>query len=249
MISLSEEHLKHINSKLEKLSPEDIIKWSYVTFPNLFQISAFGLTGLVTIDIISKLNLDIDLVFIDTLFHFPQTIDLVEKIKEKYNPNLHIYKPIDFNTEKEFTDKHGNLWETNDLLYDYLVKVEPLSRAYKELNINVVLTGRRLSQGESRSDLKFVEIDQELNIIKVNPFLLWNFGQVKSYIQDNKVPYNELLDLGYKSVGDWHSTQPVQENEDERSGRWKGKAKTECGIHDTSKYAQFLKANSNGGGK
>ena len=57
----------------------------------------------------------------------------------------------------------------------------------------------------------------------------------------NNVPYNELLDRGYKSVGDWHSTQPVAAGEDERAGRWKGKAKTECGIHNPkSRYAQFL---------
>jgi phosphoadenosine phosphosulfate reductase len=64
---------------------------------------------------------------------------------------------------------------------------------------------------------------------------------VNEYIKENNVPYNALLDRGYKSVGDWHSTSPVKEGEDERAGRWKGKSKTECGIHNNkSRYAQFV---------
>jgi phosphoadenosine phosphosulfate reductase len=75
----------------------------------------------------------------------------------------------------------------------------------------------------------------------VNPLANWSFKQVQAYVKEHDVPYNELLDRGYKSVGDWHSTQPVAEGEDERAGRWKGQEKTECGIHNKrSRYAQYL---------
>jgi phosphoadenosine phosphosulfate reductase len=60
----------------------------------------------------------------------------------------------------------------------------------------------------------------------------WSFKQVESYIREHNVPYNVLLDRGYRSVGDWHSTAPVKEGEDERAGRWKGQQKTECGLHE-----------------
>ncbi|EGV63486.1 3'-phosphoadenylsulfate reductase [Yamadazyma tenuis] len=240
-IHITPEQLTHINQQLAQLTPQEIIRWSYITFPQLYQITAFGLTGLVTIDMISKMNLEVDLVFIDTLFHFPQTLELVDKVEQKYGKSVTVFKPNGFDTEKQFTDVHGSLWETDDLKYDFLVKVEPLQRAYKQLNINAVLTGRRGSQGGDRSNLPFVEIDHEFNIIKINPFLTWKFDQVQQYVTENSVPYNELLNLGYKSVGDWHSTEPVADGEDERSGRWKGKAKTECGIHSTSKYALYLK--------
>lgn len=120
-----------------------------------------------------------------------------------------------------------------------MVKVEPSQRAYKELNVSAVLTGRRKSQGGARTELKILELEETSGVIKINPLWNWDFKQVKQYVDNNNVPYNELLDLGYKSIGDWHSTVPVGEGEDERSGRWKGKAKTECGIHTTSKYAQF----------
>ena len=86
-----------------------------------------------------------------------------------------------------------------------------------------------------------LEYEETSGIIKINPLWNWDFKQVKAYIDDNKVPYNELLDLGYKSIGDWHSTVPVADGEDERSGRWKGKAKTECGIHVTTKYTEYMK--------
>lgn len=246
-VSLSAEHLQHLNEKLQDLSPEEIIRWAYITFPRLYQTTAFGLTGLVTIDMISKLNLDqghlIDLIFIDTLHHFPQTYDLVQKISEKYKSKIHTFKPLNVETEAEFTQRYGDqLWETNDSYYDYLVKVEPSQRAYKDLQVVAVLTGRRKSQGGARGDLPVIEIEESSGTIKINPLCNWDFKQVKNYIDEFGVPYNELLDLGYKSIGDWHSTVPVAEGEDERSGRWKGKAKTECGIHETSKFAEYLKS-------
>lgn len=249
-VNLSAEHLQHLNEKLQELSPEEIIKWAYVTFPNLYQTTAFGLTGLVTIDMISKLKPEeghfIDLIFIDTLHHFPQTYDLVNNVSKKYNSKIHTFKPLNVETEAEFTQRYGDqLWETNDSYYDFLVKVEPSQRAYKELQVVAVLTGRRKSQGGARGTLPVIEIEESSGTIKINPLCNWNFDQVKSYIDEHKVPYNELLDLGYKSIGDWHSTVPVAEGEDERSGRWKGKAKTECGIHETSKFAQYLKSADN----
>ncbi|CAI5759542.1 unnamed protein product [Candida verbasci] len=240
-ISLSQDHINFLNERLKELSTEELIKWAYYTFPSLYQTTAFGLTGLVTIDIISKLNLNVELIFLDTLYHFPQTYELVEKIKQKYNSKIHVYKPKGVNNENEFVEKYGDqLWESNDSYYDYLVKVEPSQRAYKELNVNVVLTGRRKSQGGARNNLSIIEVEETSGIIKINPLYNWDFDQVKSYVDKFQVPYNDLLNLGYKSVGDWHSTVPVAEDEDERSGRWKGKIKTECGIHQTEKFKEYL---------
>ena len=102
------------------------------------------------------------------------------------------------------------------------------------------MTGRRQAQGGSRKTLDIIEID-ESGLIKINPLARRSFEQVQEYIQKFDVPYNALLDMGYKSVGDWHSTAPVSGNESERAGRWKGREKTECGIHNPkSRYAQIL---------
>lgn len=111
------------------------------------------------------------------------------------------------------------------------LQVEPARRAYAELNVQAVITGRRRSQGADRATLQPLEVDST-GLVKVNPLCRWGFAEVKDYVDMAGVPYNELLDQGYKSVGDWHSTKVPVEGEDERGGRWAGNgAKTECGLH------------------
>ncbi|KAF2803033.1 phosphoadenosine phosphosulfate reductase [Mytilinidion resinicola] len=218
-----------------------------MTLPSLYQTTAFGLTGLVALDMLSKITTpikpNVDLIFLDTLHHFDETLSLVERVRKNYPRfTLHVYKPEGVETADEFASKHGQtLWTKNEELYDYVAKVEPAQRAYSELQVKAVLTGRRRSQGGKRGDLDIIEVD-EAGLIKINPLANWSFKQVQEYIHANNVPYNDLLDRGYKSIGDWHSTQPIAEGEDERAGRWKGRTKTECGIHNPkSKYAQFLR--------
>nr|POF14295.1 phosphoadenosine phosphosulfate reductase [Quercus suber] len=239
-------HLKFINAQLAKLEPQDVIRWCLTSLPQLWQTSAFGLTGLAIMDMISKLDYsitpNIEMIFLDTLYHFKQTLDLVDRVKAQYpNIKIHTFKPKGCETTEDFERLYGQkFWESNEDQYDYVAKVEPAQRAYKQLDVKAVLTGRRRSQGGKRGDLDIIEIDDQ-GLIKVNPLANWTFKQVQAYIKENEVPTNELLDQGYRSVGDWHSTQPVAEGEDERAGRWKGRNKTECGIHNKkSRYAQFL---------
>lgn len=261
-------HLTFLNRQLQNLEPQgtlirsplsnkpvpnirslfaEILQWAITTLPSLFQTTSFGLTGLVTIDMLSKMKVPrpqvVDLIFFDTFHHFPETLALIDGVRKRYpHLNIHVYKPEGIETADEFARKHGEkLWETNDMLYDWVAKVEPAQRAYRELQVYAILTGRRRSQGGKRGDLRVLDVD-EAGLIKINPLANWTFKQVRDYIKDNNVPYNELLDRGYKSVGDWHSTKPIADGEDERAGRWQGQSKTECGIHNPrSKFAQFLK--------
>lgn len=248
LIHFTKGHLKFLNQQLANKEPIDILRWAIMTLPNLYQTTALGLTGLATLDMLQKIQAEspytpkIDQIFLDTLHHFNETLDLIDNIRAKYpNINFHIYKPEGCETEKQFAERHGkDLWETNDTLYDWIAKVEPAQRAYSDLSVAAVLTGRRRSQGANRATLDIIEID-EFGLVKVNPMANWSYDQVADYIQENKVPYNALLEQGYKSIGDWHSTVPVAAGEDERSGRWKGTVKTECGIHNKpSKYAMYL---------
>lgn len=254
-VCVTRAQLDHWNQWLSKASgPLDVIRWALMSFPNLYQTTAFGLTGLATIDMLAKLrsedtDVEVPLIFIDTLHHFPQTLDLLAIVQERYytpvGQQISVFRPESCSTEKEFAEAHGDfLWERDDDKYDYLVKVEPARRAYQTLGCTAVFTGRRRSQGAARSSLQFVEIDELNGIIKINPLADWTFDQVKQYIDDNSVPCNELLNYGYRSIGDYHSTEPVKEGEDERAGRWKGKNKTECGIHETSRFAKYLETTS-----
>lgn len=254
-VVVTQEQLDHWNRSLAKVShPMQVLEWALMTFPRLFQTTAFGLTGLATIDMLAKLRekdaaLRVPLIFIDTLHHFPQTLDLLAKVQEQYytpaGQQISVFQPEGCADEQQFAAKHGDFfWDKDDDKYDFLVKVEPARRAYQSLGCLAVLTGRRKSQGAARSNLQFVEVDELNKILKINPLANWTFDEVKSYIDEHKVPYNELLDLGYRSIGDYHSTAPVKEGEDERAGRWKGKTKTECGIHETSRFAQYLQDSS-----
>ncbi|KAK3363631.1 hypothetical protein B0T25DRAFT_528098 [Lasiosphaeria hispida] len=248
LVSFTKGHLKHLNKTLESLHPMDILRFCKVLFPNLYQTTAFGLTGLATIDMLAKIkaqspnSANTDLIFLDTLYHFQETYELVERVKERYNVRVHVFKPAEVGTVAQFEDMYGEkLFDISADLYDWVAKVEPQQRSYSELGVAAVLTGRRRSQGGQRGDIPVIEIDEERGIVKINPLVNWSFKQVKSYVDEHQVPYNALLDRGYKSVGDWHSTSPVAEGEDERAGRWKGQDKTECGIHNKkSRYAQFL---------
>ncbi|MCJ1395369.1 hypothetical protein MMC18_008253 [Xylographa bjoerkii] len=240
-------HLRFLNRQLQNLEPQDILRWCITTLPGLFQTTAFGLTGLVTLDMLSKMKIprpqQVDVIFLDTLHHFSETLALIDRVRDRYPlVNIHVYKPAGISSPEQFAQQYGEmLWESNDQLYDWAAKVEPAQRAYRELQVNAILTGRRRSQGGRRGDLDIIEVD-EAGLIKINPLANWSFQQVQDYIKANNVPYNDLLDQGYRSVGDWHSTQPVQAGEDERAGRWKGQQKTECGIHNPrSKFAQFLR--------
>ncbi|KAI0204205.1 phosphoadenosine phosphosulfate reductase [Astrocystis sublimbata] len=248
-IMLTQPHLRYLNEQMEKMTPFERIRFSTQLFPNLFQTTAFGLTGLVTIDMLSKIAASdpslapVEAIFLDTLYHFQETYDLVDRVQARYPAiKLHVFKPDGASTAEEFEARYGaGLYDSAAELYDYIAKVEPQQRAYNDLRVAAVFTGRRRSQGGERDKIPILEIDEERGIIKINPLLDWSFGQVKSYITEHDVPYNALLDQGYKSVGDWHSTSPVAAGEDERAGRWKGQQKTECGIHNKqSRYAQYL---------
>jgi len=107
----------------------------------------------------------------------------------------------------------------------------PARSAYEELSVKSVITGRRASQGAARSSLQPLEVDST-GLLKLNPLFAWSFKDVETYVNENNVPRNKLLAQGYRSVGDWHSTSKVGEGEDERAGRWKGKNKSECGLHE-----------------
>ncbi|KAJ7265498.1 hypothetical protein B0H12DRAFT_1068562 [Mycena haematopus] len=231
-LPLSKEDLDTINAHLRTLTPEEILAWAVESLPGLYQTTAFGLTGLVAIDMLSKLTSSPPpLIFLDTLYHFQETYELVEEVRQRYDVPLHVYKPQGCETVGDFEKKFGQrLWQTNEDLYDFAIKVEPARRAYQDLGVKAVITGRRQSQGGDRASLQPLEVD-ETGLLKLNPLFEWTFPIVEWYIAEYNVPRNKLLDQGYRSVGDWHSTVKVGEGQSERAGRWAGKEKTECGLH------------------
>ncbi|CAG8490712.1 11503_t:CDS:2 [Ambispora gerdemannii] len=243
-LNFSDDNLKYYNEQLAKLSPQEILEWAIEYLPGLYQTTAFGLTGLVSLDMISKISLEkgikkgnkpkhlVPAIFLDTLYHFPETVALAGRAASHYNAPLYTFKPLACDTAKDFESRYGQrLWETNEDSYDYLVKVEPSRRAYEQLGVKTVITGRRRSQRGERENINILEKEKGTGLLKLNPLANWDFNRVWTYIRANEVPYNPLLEQGYRSIGDWHSTKPTSDSSSERSGRWEGKQKTECGLH------------------
>ena len=132
--SISNDELQSINEHLHTLSAQEILRWGVDYLPNLFQTTAFGLTGLVQLDMLSKLfGAPLPLIFVDTLYHFEETLQLVDQVEKRYGCRVHVYKPEGCSTASEFESKHGErLWESDEKSYDYLVKVCCLSGAHIE---------------------------------------------------------------------------------------------------------------------
>lgn len=151
-LPISPEELEQINKHLSELAPEDILRWAVDRLTGLFQTTAFGLTGLVAIDMLSKITREPPpLIFIDTLFHFPETYQLVEEVKEKYGVHVHVYKPEGCADVEEFERKHGKeLWKNDETAYDYYVKVNTEALIRVLLTLGMMSAGRTGSQSVRR---------------------------------------------------------------------------------------------------
>lgn len=227
--------LDTLNQKYDTAHPKDILAWCVENIPQgLVQTSAFNVDDLVITDILYrdlKPATPVPVIFLDTLFHFRETLELVEKAKEIYHLNLQTYKILGVNSREEFTAKFGDaLWDTDIIKFHDVTKIEPLQRGLDELNTVAWITGRRRDQAVTRANMPIFELDSQ-NRLKVNPLAPWTRKDSWSYASENSMIYNPLHDKGYPSIGDEPITTPIGEGEDERAGRWRGTGKTECGIH------------------
>lgn len=223
-----------MNRSIDQLSgipdaaePEAILRGAVAAVPveRLALLSAFGPASLVLIDMLSRLDLRVPVLFIDTLHHFPETLELTERIRDRYALDLRVFRPAA--DRAAFEAKYGQrLWERDLDRYQQLTKVEPFRRATEALD--AWFTGRRREQSETRAHLPIVEAGER---IRINPLAKWSRSRVWGYIVENEIPYNPLHDRGYPSIGDAQLTTPVGGGESERAGRWRGLPRTECGIH------------------
>eukprot|EP00730_Choanoeca_flexa_P016949 TRINITY_DN8099_c0_g1_i1.p1 TRINITY_DN8099_c0_g1~~TRINITY_DN8099_c0_g1_i1.p1 ORF type:complete len:358 (+),score=74.99 TRINITY_DN8099_c0_g1_i1:202-1275(+) len=230
--ALSDDDLAELNTTLSKLSPVAILSWLFQQdLGKIVQFTSFGISGMVITDVASKLGVNTPIVFVDTLHHFDETLKLKDRAAQYYSRQVLSYTPQTASTRQEFERLYGEeLWKKDPDFYSYMTKIEPTGRALKDLEVDVWLTGRRRSQGSSRSDLHVIEVASD-GRIKCNPMAWVPWAVTRQYIEQYSVPYNSLLNNGYKSVGDFHSTVPVGQDAPERSGRWSGDFRTECGMH------------------
>ena len=234
-VSISSFDLDELNQRFDKAHPREILAWCVNNIPTgLVQTSAFNIDDLVMTDILYrdlKPENTVPVLFLDTLYHFPQTLELVARAKELYNLNLKTYKILEVDSREAFAERYGEaLWDKDITQFHHLTKIEPLQRGLSELNTVAWITGRRRDQAATRADMPVLELDSQQRL-KVNPLASWTREQSWAYAAEHKMIYNPLHDQGYPSIGDEPITTQVAEGEDERAGRWRGMGKTECGIH------------------
>lgn len=213
----------------ETWTPQHALNWAFETFGNRVAISsAFGAEGMVIIDMASRVRKDFRVFTIDTEFLFPETYSLMDRIEEKYGIAIErVYSTL---SPSQQAEEHGEaLWSRDPDLCCNLRKVEPLRR--KLSGLNAWITSIRRDQTSTRSSAHRVEWDAKFGLVKINPIVDWSSRQVWRYIHDHDVPYNELHNQDYPSIGCTHCTRAIRPGEDPRAGRWPGFAKTECGLH------------------
>jgi phosphoadenosine phosphosulfate reductase len=222
---------------VESKDAPGILKWGFKKFGNRMVLaSSFGAEDVVLIDMMCKINRDLTRVFtLDTGRLNQETYDLIDKIRKKYDIKINVYFPDPREVEEMVLNKGMNLMYDsveNRKLCCNIRKIEPLKRALKQSDCWI--TGLRREQSVTRNKIMKIEIDTlNNNIIKLNPLADWTNDEVWAYIRENKIPYNELHNRGYSSIGCEPCTRAVKQGEDPRAGRWWWEIDThkECGLH------------------
>ncbi|MBO0808849.1 MAG: phosphoadenylyl-sulfate reductase [Actinobacteria bacterium] len=208
---------------------EDIVRWAADTFGDRVCITS-SMTDAVIIHLASAVKPGIDVIFLDTGYHFPETLGTRDAVAAVYPVNLLSVTPSRTVAEQD-AELGPRLHGRNPDLCCYLRKVVPLERALDPYD--AWITGVRREETSARSDTKVVEWDARREMVKVNPIANWTQEQVDSYITEQGVVVNPLVYEGYPSIGCATCTLPVAPGADPRSGRWAGTNKTECGLHIT----------------
>ncbi|MCF7805229.1 MAG: phosphoadenylyl-sulfate reductase [Candidatus Marinimicrobia bacterium] len=224
-------NLSGMNSLLEQLTVKDRLAWAIEEFDKLVIASSFGANTCMLIDLVyDKLGARPPVIFLDTLYHFEETLELVRRFRQKYELNLEVYYPTGIRTRQEFEQKYGKyLWERDLDKFHEITKLRSIRRALN--GRDAWMTGLRRAQADTRKSAQILEWDSSHELYKINPLAEWSHEQVFRYLKENRVPYNPLYDRGYKSIGDKPLTTKVNGKEHERAGRWRGSDKTECGLH------------------
>jgi len=229
--------IQTLQTELQNKNPRVILKKALELFDNI-AISFSGAEDVVLIDMAVNIRKDIQVFSLDTGRLHPETYRFIEKVRKHYGIAIDVLTP-----DRELLD---NLVKTKGLFSFYedghheccgIRKVEPLQR--KLAHLDAWITGQRKDQSlDTRQDIPEVQIDTafstpEHELIKFNPLLNWTSAQVWDYIEAYQVPFNELHQKGYISIGCEPCTRPVLPNQHERAGRWwwEDAAKKECGLH------------------
>ncbi|QZY30438.1 phosphoadenylyl-sulfate reductase [Nocardioides coralli] len=221
------ELVSHVGAELELAPAEVIIEWAVATFGERFCITS-SMGDAVLAHLAAQVAPGIDVVFLDTGYHFAETLGTRDAVAGTLPVTVVTAEPGQTVAEQDVT--HGaDLYRTDPDLCCELRKVAPLNAALA--SYDAWATGLRRAETRDRVIAPVVGWDARKQKVKVSPLARWSDDQVERYIADNGVLVNPLVYDGYPSIGCWPCTRRVAPGDDPRSGRWAGTSKTECGIH------------------
>ena len=211
---------------LEGASAHEIVRWAARTFGERFAVTASMADGVLS-HVAGEAVPGITVLFLDTGYHFAETIGTRDAIAATYPVKVEtITHPL---RVPEHEAEYGRLFEIDPDLCCAIRKVWPLDRALRPYD--AWAGGVRRAESTTRSDTPVVAWDAKRRKVKVNPLATWSDAQVDAYVAEHGILVNPLREIGYTSIGCEPCTRPVAPGEDPRSGRWAGRVKTECGIH------------------
>ena len=222
-----------LNRRLETRSLDAALRWCLETFgPRMAQVTSFGPAGMVILEHLMWLReatgQTVQVITIDTGFLFGKTHELWEQVQQRYGLRIDVHRS-ELSTVGQAQRYGPKLWETAPDHCCHIRKVAPLGEALRGLDLWI--TGIRRDQSPTRAHTPFLAWDTKYNLLKLNPLAGWTRDDVWRYVRQHNLPYNRLHDQGYTSIGCTHCTRPATDARDERSGRWVGVEKTECGLH------------------
>lgn len=215
---MSTEDLALLSKEFEHSPASTVIRWATGAFGDSLVLAA-SFEDIVLIDLATKVAPDIEVVFLDTEAHFPETLAFVEEVRARYDLNLTVTRP----------GPDAAAHPCGSAQCCQFRKVEPLKKALT--GKAGWLTSLKRADGPTRADTPIVGWDVNFGLVKVNPMATWTDDDVASYLADHDLPAHPLWSQGYRSIGCAPTTRPVAEGEDARAGRWAGLDKTECGLH------------------
>ncbi len=207
---------------MEQASPEQVIEWAGEAFGGYGDfILTCSFEDCVLIDIATRVAPSIEVVFLDTGFHFPQTLAFMEQVKERYRLNLTILK-------SGLADSESPCGSDNCC---QLRKVGPLFSCLERGQRKGWITGLKRCDAPTRAGAQAIEWDGARQLVKLNPLVRWSAADMADYVKDYNLPVHPLTHEGYGSIGCAPVTIPSGDSKDPRAGRWAGSDKTECGLH------------------
>ncbi|BBX87087.1 phosphoadenosine phosphosulfate reductase [Mycolicibacterium aubagnense] len=231
MTAVSETDLRALAERgaveLADASAEELLRWVDENFSGHYVVAS-NMQDAVLVEMAAKVRPGVDVLFLDTGYHFAETIGTRDAVEAVYGVNVVNVTPEHTVTEQdELLGK--DLFASDAARCCSLRKVQPLSKALK--GYSAWVTGIRRVEAPTRANAPLVSFDEAFGLVKINPIAAWSDEQMQEYIEANGILVNPLVDEGYPSIGCAPCTQKPVEGADPRSGRWAGLAKTECGLH------------------